>query len=128
MLVIGHLPKSKEGKEAGFSGSTAWEASVTVDVEALEKQGRSSRRNQRTMNLWRLRGSSYWTLEHTKSNYARIQQPVYLAKQEKGWWSEADDLEDAAEAFDAYQKGVEHQPQEDTRNDALAEIDFPSVV
>ena len=28
MLVIGHLPKSQEGKDAGFSGSSAWEASA----------------------------------------------------------------------------------------------------
>ena len=111
VLVIGHLPKSQEGKAAGFSGSTAWPASVRSMWTLSQKsfvEGEGETKETK----------SYWALEHTKSNYAAIQPTVYLAKQEKGWWAKATDKEEAAEAFEAYQKGVEHQPQENTRNDS----------
>ena len=105
MLVIGHLPKSQEGKEAGFSGSTAWPASVrsmwTLSQQSFVKGEGETKETKR-----------YWALEHTKSNYAAIQQPVYLAKHKQGWWSEAADREEAAEAFEAYQQGREHTTQE----------------
>ena len=126
MLVIGHLPKSKEGKEAGFSGSTAWEASAR-SMWKLSKKG-TAKEESKDDEAPEVEGQQYWTLEHTKSNYAAIQPPVYLAKQKQGWFSQAADREDAAKAFEDYQQGVDHNRQEDTRNDALAEINFPSVV
>ena len=109
MLVIGHLPKSQEGKAAGFSGSTAWEASAR--------------------SMWKLSGLSfdteddetkqYWALEHTKSNYAPMQPKIYLAKQKQGWWEQAADREDAADAFEAYQQGLEHTTKEDTDDEII---------
>ena len=122
MLVIGHLPKSQEGKAAGFSGSTAWEASAR-SMWKLEKKVIVKKKSKDDEDL-EVEGQHYWTLEHTKSNYAAIQLPVYLAKQKQGWFSQAADKEDAAEAFEDYKQGVDHNRQEDTRNDALAEIDF----
>ena len=110
MLVIGHLPKSQEGKAAGFSGSTAWEASAR--------------------SMWKLEGLSFdigegakketkqcWTLEHTKSNYAPMQPKIYLAKQKQGWWSKVSDMEESADAFETYKQGLEHKTQEDARDD-----------
>ena len=117
MLVIGHLPKSQEGKETGFSGSTAWPASVR-SMWMLSKKVIVKKKSKDDEDL-EVEGKQYWTLEHTKSNYAAIQPAVYLAKQKQGWFSQAADPEDAAEAFDAYQKGVEHQPQEDTDDDNI---------
>ena len=115
MLVIGHLPKSKEGKEAGFSGTTAWPASVrsmwTLSQQSFVEGEKGEEETKR-----------YWTLEHTKSNYAAIQLPVCLAKQKQGWWAQATDREDSAEAFEAYQQGREHTPQEDTDDDYIAEF------
>ena len=127
MLVIGHLPKSKEGKEAGFSGTTAWEASAR-SMWKLSKKGTAKEKEEgkgkgKDDEALEVEGQHYWTLEHTKSNYAPIQPPVYLAKQKKGWFSQAADREEAAKAFDAYQKGVEHQPQED-RDDDSDLVDF----
>ena len=42
VLAIGHLPKGSEARAAGFSGSTAWEASVRSmwKIEKKEGQGR----------------------------------------------------------------------------------------
>ena len=78
VLVIGHLPKSKEGKEAGFSGTTAWPASVrsmwTLSQQSFVKGEKGEEEETKR----------YWTLEHTKSNYAPIQPPVYLAKRKTG--------------------------------------------
>ena len=100
VLVIGHLPKSKEGKEAGFSGTTAWPASVrsmwTLSQQSFVKGEKGEEEETKR----------YWTLEHTKSNYAPIQPPVYLAKQIKGnWWSDLAADREEAEAFEAYQQG-----------------------
>ena len=110
VLVIGHLPKSKDGKEAGFSGTTAWPASVrsmwTLSQKSFVEKEQGKEETKR-----------YWTLEHTKSNYAPIQPTVCLAKHEKGWWSQAADQEEAAQAFEAYQQGIEHTTQEEALND-----------
>ena len=111
MLVIGHLPKSKEGKEAGFSGTTAWPASVR-SMWTLS-QGSFVEGEKETKET-----KEYWTLEHTKSNYAAIQPPVYLAKQKKGWFSQVADPEEAAKAFEDYKQGVDRTTtQEDTHDD-----------
>ena len=115
MLVIGHLPKSQEGKAAGFSGSTAWEASAR-SMWKLEKKVIVKKKSKDDEDL-EVEGQHYWTLEHTKSNYAAIQLPVYLAKQKQGWFSQAADKEDAAEAFEDYKQGVDHNRQEDTHDD-----------
>ena len=121
MLVIGHLPKSKEGKEAGFSGNTAWEASAR-SMWKLSKKGTAKKKSKDNEDL-EVEGQHYWTLEHTKSNYAPIQQPVYLAKQKQGWFSQAADREEAAEAFESYQQGREHTTEED-RDDDSDLVDF----
>ena len=60
MLVIGHLPKGAEGRAAGFSGSTAWEAS-TRSMWLLSKKSLSQETGEKERY--------YWALEHTKSNY-----------------------------------------------------------
>ena len=129
MLVIGHLPKSQEGKAAGFSGSTAWEASAR-SMWMLSKKGTAKEKGKeegkgkgkgkgKDDEALEVEGQHYWTLEHTKSNYAPIQQPVYLAKQEQGWWAQAADREKAAEAFESYQQGREHTTQEDKDDDDI---------
>ena len=47
--------------------------------------------------------SSYFSLEHTKSNYAPLQNEMYLAKNEYGWWQEVDTKQDAITAWTDYQ-------------------------
>ena len=105
MLVIGHLPKGAEGKAAGFSGSTAWEASVRslfmLSIKCLE--GDKDKRE-------------YWALEHTKSNYAPLQPEVPLSKQSTGWWTQASSEDEAAEAMEDYQAGFDNR-QENTHDE-----------
>ena len=110
-LLIGHLPKSVEGKAAGFSGSTAWEASARSMWKLSKQSFIVGEKKEATTK-------QYWALEHKKSNYAPLQSEIPLSKRKQGWWSEAQDKEDAADAFDAYQQGVEHSAQEDTRDDS----------
>ena len=121
MLVIGHLPKSEEGKAAGFSGSTAWEASARSMWKLSKKPHTVGEGKKKETKL-------YWALEHTKGNYAKLQGEIPLSKEFFGWWRQAADRDDAVGAFEAYQQGVEHSAQEDTRNDALAEIDLSKSV
>ena len=115
MLVIGHLPKSQEGKEAGFSGSTAWEASAR-SMWKLSKKNFTEKKEKEPKH--------YWALEHTKSNYAQLQSEIPLSKHKLGWWRQAADRDDAVDAFDAYQQGVEHTTQEGTtdESDAIADL------
>ena len=125
MLVIGHLPKSEEGKAAGFSGSTAWEASarsmwMLSRRSSTEDKGKEKGKGKKPLEV---ETKHHWVLEHTKSNYAPLQPTVYLAKQKKGWFSQAADREEAAEAFESYQQGREHTTQED-RDDDSDLVDF----
>ena len=94
ILVIGHLPKGKEAREAGFSGSTAWEASAR-SMWKLTKQGKNE--------------YEYWALKHTKSNYAPLQPKKYLSRNEIGAWAQASDKDNACKAYTAYKKeyGIE---------------------
>ena len=96
MLVIGHLPKSAEGKTAGFSGSTAWEASA----RSMWKIGKHE------LNADTKEKRHYWMLEHTKSNYAPLQPQIFLTKNKTGWWTQAGNLNDAADGHDAYQADI----------------------
>jgi RecA-family ATPase len=98
ILVVGHLPKGKEAKDAGFSGSTAWEASVR-SLWMLHKEGDDD--------------DSWWELSHVKSNYAPLQMPIALIKSHYGWWEKADSEEDAIEGFKNYKQGFK----EDTDNE-----------
>ena len=70
MLVIGHLPKNEEGKKAGYSGNSAWEASVRamwkLEKKIIHRGGEGKKKETK----------HYWALEHTKSNYAALQSPV----------------------------------------------------
>ena len=56
MLVIGHLPKSAEGKAAGFSGSTAWEASARsmwmLGRQSFEENSTDKDNNKQTRYYW----------------------------------------------------------------------------
>ena len=96
MLVIGHLPKGAEGRAAGFSGSTAWEASAR-SMWMLSKQNAGDIKDP----------EEYWALLHTKSNYAPLQNEVYLAKSEYGWWQKVDTKQDAIAAWTDYQNEME---------------------
>ena len=103
MLVIGHLPKSQEGKAAGFSGSTAWEASARSMWMLSKKsftQGEGKQAETR----------HYWALEHTKANYALLQSEIPLIRI-NGYWTKASDREDAADALNKI-------PQEETHDEA----------
>lgn len=98
ILAIGHLPKGRESREAGFSGSTAWEASVR-SMWMLSKKGKED--------------EAYYALSHTKSNYAKIQPDVFLGKQKNGWWIQVSDEEAAIEAYQEYQEYYEEDENED---------------
>ena len=109
MLVIGHLPKSAEGKAAGFSGSTAWEASVRsmwmLDKQSFEEKSKGKDDEQTRY---------YWTLSHTKSNYAPLQSDIPLIKSGTGWWTQAATRDEAAEGYEAYEKKINQSPTEET--------------
>ena len=118
MLVVGHLPKSEEGKRAGFSGSTAWEASAR-SMWMLSKKGSTEDKGKGKgtgKEALEVESKHYWALEHTKSNYAPLQPTVYLAKQEQGWWSQAADREDAADALNTYQTSIDHATTKEEAN------------
>ena len=93
MLIVGHLPKSSEGRASGFSGSTAWEASVR-SMWMLSKAGNKENKGGED--------EYYYALQHTKSNYARLQEEIPLIKSKYGWWEEAEDVEDAKNAYRKY--------------------------
>ena len=106
MLIVGHLPKSSEGRASGFSGSTAWEASVRSmwmlsKVEHIEKNEDLK---------------YYYALQHTKSNYGRLQKEVLLAKNQYGWWSKVENVDEAKEAYKKYY---------DAQEESDAETDIP---
>ena len=113
MLMVGHLPKGAEARIAGFSGSTAWPASVrsmwTIDKHQLKDKNVDKR--------------YYWQLEHTKSNYAAIQPPIYLTKQPKGWWTQADNREEAADSYDVYQDSIQAKHTQGGNNGTTAQPD-----
>ena len=112
MLVIGHLPKGAEGRAAGFSGSTAWEASTRsmwmLSKKSLSKETGESERH-------------YWALEHTKSNYAALQSSIPLIKSAFGSWFKADSLDEAVDGYDAYQSGISNHT---TQKEATDDTDF----
>lgn len=82
MLVIGHLPKTQG---AGFSGSTAWEASARAMWLLTKKETEDK--------------EQYYALEHTKGNYAMSQEDVYLSKSIYGWWEHVDTREKAIQEY-----------------------------
>lgn len=99
MLLIGHLPKTQG---AAFSGSTAWEASV----RSMWQLGTKDEDNQ-----------TYYALQHTKSNYARLQTDIPLKKNVLGWWKQCDDLNEACNAYEDYKKGREITDEGNEYND-----------
>ena len=102
LLVIGHLPKGAEGRAAGFSGSTAWEASAR-SMWMLSKQNAGDSKDP----------EEYWALLHTKSNYAPLQNEKPLIKSQYGWWREARDADEAIEAWKNYQASLEKEQEDD---------------
>lgn len=102
MLLIGHLPKSAEGKAAGFSGSTAWEASAR-SMWMLSKQNAGDSKNP----------EEYWALVHTKSNYAPLQNEKPLIKSQYGWWQEARDPDEAVDTWKNYQARLEKEQEDE---------------
>jgi len=105
ILVIGHLPKGAAGRAAGFSGSTAWEASAR-SMWKMEKKAKEKGKTDETA------ADTYWVLEHTKSNYAPRQPDIYLGKQPTGWWKAVADKEAAIEAYEKYQESITHTQEE----------------
>ena len=79
MLLIGHLPKGQEGKAAGFSGSTAWEASARAMWLLGTKEKVIGEGKQKEIR-------NYYALTHSKSNYALRQKAIPLAKGDTAAW------------------------------------------
>lgn len=112
MLIIGHLPKGVEGRAAGFSGSTAWEASA----RSMWLLGKKEPKKDENMD-------EYWALSHTKSNYAPLHDEIPLIKTRNGWWRKAASIMAAIDGLKTYQE--EHRdPQEDTDNDGYEGVGF----
>ena len=111
MLVIGHLPKTQG---VGFSGSTAWEASaramwlLTTKKRDKDNDSKSYKDND---------SKSYYVLQHTKSNYAKQQDDIPIAKDTWGWWLQCN-VDDAIQAYDDYH----HSLQEGENDDELTKI------
>ena len=97
MLVIGHLPKGADGRAAGFSGSTAWEASARAMWLLATKEDKDDK--------------PYYALQHTKSNYAMQQKDIPVAKDSYGWWLQCN-VDQARDAYTEYHK--EEEPSSDT--------------
>ena len=106
MLVIGHLPKGAEGRAAGFSGSTAWEASAR-SMWKLSKKVEKPEKGEEDEEE-----KAYWVMEHTKGNYAALQPEVFLVKQASGWWVQVPDKETAIAGFRQYQADIAAHSQE----------------
>lgn len=102
LLVIGHLPKGAEGRAAGFSGSTAWEASAR-SMWMLSKQNAGDSKNSK----------EYWALLHTKANYAPLQNEKPLIKSQYGWWQEARNSDEAIDTWKDYQETLEKEQEDD---------------
>ena len=99
MLLIGHLPKGAEGKAAGFSGSTAWEASArAMWLLGIKEKVIGDGKNKEIYH--------YYALQHTKSNYAMRQSEIPIAKQRSGdYWQGAwyhCDIDEACDFYEAY--------------------------
>lgn len=107
LLLIGHLPKGAEGRAAGFSGSTAWEASARSMWKLSKKEEKPDKDEEDEEE------KAYWILEHTKGNYAALQPEVFLAKETTGWWVEVEDKEAAIAAYRQYQADIAAQAQEE---------------
>ena len=89
MLVIGHLPKTPG---VGFSGSTAWEASA----RAMWLLGTKEKSDDDIEN------TTYYALQHTKSNYAIKQEDILLGKDTDGSWAACRSISEACEAYANY--------------------------
>ena len=108
MLVIGHLPKGAEGRAAGFSGSTAWEASAR-SMWMLSKQNAGDSKNPK----------EYWALLHTKANYAPLQNEKPLIKSQYGWWQEARNSDEAIDTWKDYQETLEKEQEDDETDPSI---------
>ena len=101
MLVIGHLPKGAEGRAAGFSGSTAWEASARamwlIGTKVRDEDEGKGKRGDQSEDE-----ETYYALQHTKSNYAMKQKDIPLKKNSYGWWLECENIDAACEAYEKY--------------------------
>ena len=102
VFAIGHLPKGTESRAAGFSGSTAWEASARSMWKISVKSFKEDNNERR-----------YWALEHTKSNYAPLQPEIPVFKEEGGWWVKADNKEEAADGLDEYNRTFQIKEEND---------------
>ena len=89
MLVIGHLPKTQG---VVFSGSTAWEASA----RAMWLLGTKEQEDKESEN------TTYYALQHTKSNYAIKQEDTLLGKDTNGSWATCRSISEAREAYANY--------------------------
>ena len=108
LLVIGHLPKGAEGRAAGFSGSTAWEASAR-SMWMLSKQNAGDSKNPK----------EYWALLHTKANYAPLQNEKPLIKSQYGWWQEARNSDEAIDTWKDYQETLEKEQEDDETDPSI---------
>lgn len=108
LLLIGHLPKGAEGRAAGFSGSTAWEASAR-SMWMLSKQNAGDSKNPK----------EYWALLHTKANYAPLQNEKPLIKSQYGWWQEARNSDEAIDTWKDYQETLEKEQEEDETDPSI---------
>ena len=104
ILVIGHLPKYAEGKNTGFSGSTAWEAAVrSMWMLSKQENGKDT--------------GEYYALSHTKSNYAPLQPIIPLIKSINGSWKKATTTEEAVKGLKTYEDEIQSLSQENTDDD-----------
>ena len=111
MLAIGHLPKGAEGRAAGFSGSTAWEASAR-SMWKLSKKVEKPEKGEEDEEE-----KAYWVMEHTKGNYTAPQPEIFLVKQASGWWVQVPDKETAIAGFRQYQADIAAHSHEEKYED-----------
>ena len=101
MLVIGHLPKSAEARSAGFSGSTAWEASARA-MWLLSTKTEDDTKDS----------APYYALQHTKSNYDLRQKDIPLVRNNYHGWFTRCSIDEAIQAYKDYNDPQERDDDE----------------
>ena len=121
VLISGHLPKSKEARKSGFSGTAAWEGAVrslfTLDKFDMNEDENGERKKDGTRKL---PIKSYLAIKGIKGNYAptdKVEIPVVRGKY--GWieCTGKTELDEAREESHKFLSGQKTPPQEGTRDD-----------
>ena len=125
VLISAHLPKNRDSRRSGYSGSTAWEGAVrslfTLDRFDINEDEEGERKKDGNKNLPR---KAYLAIKGIKGNYAptdKVEIPVIRGKY--GWIESTGETslvsaqEKAHAAYQAEKEGTNYD-----ESDAIAEL------